>query len=94
MLRTHSLPIKSNLLRWNIVNNNLCELCDGIFVENEFHILFRCSKYREERIKYIPETFRLDPNMQTLHDILTTNDRILMINIVSFLKEILRDRGN
>ena len=94
LLRTHSLPIKSNLLRWNVVNNNLCEMCDGVFVENEFHILFRCSKYAAVRNRYIPESFRSDPNMQTLHDILTTNDRVLMINIVSFLKEILRDIVN
>ena len=69
-------------------------MCDGVFVENEFHILFRCSKYAAVRNRYIPESFRSDPNMQTLHDILTTNDRVLMINIVSFLKEILRDRVN
>ena len=94
LLRTHSLPIKSNLIRWNVVNNNLCEKCDGVFVENEFHILFRCSKYKKERETYIPECFRSEPNVQTLHDILTTNDRILMINIALFLKEILKDRVN
>ena len=94
LLRTHSLPIKSNLLRWNVVNNNLCEMCEGVFVENEFHILFRCSKYKTERETYIPERFRSNPSIQTLHEILTTNDRILMINIVLFLREILRDRVN
>ena len=67
-------------------------MCNGVFVENEFHILFRCSKYLAVRNRYIPEYFRSDPNMQSLHSILTTNDRVLMINIVSFLKEILRDR--
>ena len=35
LLRTHSLPIKSNLLRGNIVNNNLCDFFHVIF--SQFH---------------------------------------------------------
>ena len=92
LLRTHSLPIKNNLLRWNIVNNNLCEMYSGIFVENEFHILFRCSKYIAERKKYIPECFRTRPNMRTLQKLLITNDTMVIRNVVSFLNEILKDR--
>ena len=92
LLRTHSLPIKNNLLRWNIVNNNLCEGCNGIFVENEFHILFRCSKYEDKRNKYIPECFSKRPNMTTLQRLLTTNDDMVIRNVVIFLNEILRER--
>jgi len=93
LLRTHSLPIKSNLLRWNIVDNNLCDTCNGIFVENEFHILFRCSKYKNSRAKYIPKSFLSSPNMQTLHRLLSTNDITIVKSIVIFINEILRDKG-
>ena len=93
LFRTHSLPIKNNLLRWNIANNNLCEMCNGIFVENEFHILFRCSKYKNIREKFIPVNLRSNPNIQTLHTILATSDTSLIKkNIVRFLNEILRER--
>ena len=37
LLRTFSLPLKNNLLRLGIRNNNLCEKCSGTFVENEYH---------------------------------------------------------
>ena len=92
LLRTHSLPIKNNLLRWNIVNNNLCEMCEGIFVENEFHILFRCSKYIVKRNTYIPECFRTRPTIITLQKLLQTNDNMIIRNVVIFLNEILKER--
>ena len=92
LLRTHSLPIKSNLLRWNIVNNNLCDTCNGTYVENEFHILFRCSKYKTLRDKYIPSFFMSSPNMHTLHRLLAVNDKTVVKNIVTFINEILRDK--
>lgn len=49
LLRTFSLPIKNNLLRMNLVNNNLCPFCCQTFVENEFHLLYRCSQYNDLR---------------------------------------------
>ena len=43
LLRTHSLPIKNNLLQMNTVSNNLCEKYTGTYVENEFHLFLRCE---------------------------------------------------
>ena len=31
LLRTLSLPLKNNMLRLNLANNNLCEKCNGVF---------------------------------------------------------------
>ena len=93
LLRTHSLPLKNNLLRWNIVDNNLCEMCDGVFVENEFHILFRCSNYKTIRVKYIPECFRNRPNLKTLHKMLITTDKSVIKSIITFLNEVLKGRA-
>ena len=36
------------MLQLDMVSNNLCEKCTGVFVENEFHLLFRCNDYKEE----------------------------------------------
>ena len=85
LLRTKSLPIKNNLLRLGICNDNLCEKCPGIFVENEYHYLFRCSAYTEYRVIHIPDRYRLDPSIKKLNELLQTNDTHLISSIIKFI---------
>ena len=68
-------------------------MCNGVYVENEFHILLRCSKYNKNREKYIPEYLRSRPNMESLFKILTTNDTTLVKNTVAFTNEVMSGRG-
>ena len=84
LLRTHSLPLKNNLLRWNIANNNLCEECSwkGVFVENEYHVLFRCLAYKDLRQALIPNLYVHNPTFEKLHQLLTT----ISISLTSFVK--------
>ena len=92
LLRTHSLPIKSNLLRWNISNNNLCELCNGVFVENEFHVLFRCSAYMKLRHKFLPHSFLFEPSMQKLYQLMSTQNAQIVKNVIDFIVQALKER--
>ena len=85
LLRTKSLPIKNNLIRIGLCNNNLCEKCSGVYVENEFHILFRCSAYSSLRLAYIPDAYTLQPSILKLYQLLSTNDRHLINRITEFL---------
>ena len=54
LLRTFSLPIKNNLLKLDITSDNICMFCSTTYVENEFHLLFRCSKYNALRQDILP----------------------------------------
>ena len=94
LLRTHSLPLKNNLFRWNIVNNNLCERCqkEGVYVENEFHVLFRCKAYREIRQAFIPIAFTYEPILEKLHQLLSTRDFNLIARTSDFITNVLKDR--
>ena len=94
LLRTHSLPIKNNLFRLNLVNNNLCEKCheEGVYVENEFHVLFRCKAYAEIRQDFIPNLFTYEPTLQKMHQLLTTQDINLITNTSHFIAKVLKDR--
>ena len=85
LLRTFSLPLKNNLLRLGIRNNNLCEKCSGIYVENEYHFLFRCSAYTEYRETYIPERFRIQPSIQKLNQLLQTKDLNTICSVIRFI---------
>ena len=75
----------NNLLRLGICNDNLCEKCSGIFVENEYHYLFRYSAYTEYRVIHIPERYRLDPSIKKLNELLQTNDTHLICSIIKFI---------
>ena len=92
LLRTQSLPIKNNLLRIGISNNNLCEKCSAVYVENEFHILFRCSAYSALRQAYIPSNYILEPSIAKLHKLLSTNNKQTMNQVTEFITKILGDR--
>ena len=96
LLRTHSLPLKNNLLRWNIANNNLCEECSwkGVFVENEYHVLFRCLAYKALRQALIPSLYVHNPTFEKLHQLLTTGDLNLIDLICEFISKALAGRLN
>ncbi len=90
LLRTKSLPIRNNQLRLNITTNNLCYMCNGVYVENEFHIIFRCSKYRNERAKYLPTSLISNPSMHALHNIIMCENINTTNAIICFLQEIMK----
>ena len=69
-------------------------MCNGVFVENEFHVLFRCTKYKTNRDKFVPVSLRMNPTMDTLYTVLTTFDNVLLKTIVLFLDQILKERVN
>ena len=50
-LRLGILPIAIEVGRYKSIplNERLCTLCDENVVEDEMHVLFKCSKYEEER---------------------------------------------
>ena len=85
LLRTQSLPIKNNLIRIGLCNNNLCDKCAGVYVENEFHILFRCFAYTSLRLAYIPDTYTLQPSIFKLHQLFSTNDRQTINRVTEFI---------
>ena len=85
LLRTRGLPIMNNLLRFGITYNNLCEKCSGTYVENEFHILFRCFAYSELRSYYLPESFTKSPSVKKLNQLLKTNDVKLITAVIKFI---------
>ena len=92
LLRTLGLPIKNNLLRIGLSNNNLCEKCSGVYVENEFHILFRCSAYFDLRLAYIPDYYILEPSIDKLYQLLSTNNKHTMNQVTEFITKSLGDR--
>ena len=68
-------------------DNNLCEKCNGTYVENEFHILFRCSKYYDLRKKYIPTYLYTNPSIHKLNCLLASRNEFIIKSVVYFISE-------
>ena len=69
-LRSSTLPLRIETGRFErlAVSDRLCKFCDVIpaSVETEYHFLFECSKYNNERAVLFNHVFKLYPNFLTL----------------------------
>ena len=92
MLHCNSLPIRNNLLRFKMVDDNLCIECKQ--AEDEYHVLFDCKKYDDLRLKFLPAKLLFRPSLQKLYKLLQTSDKDHIFLIILFLREALKDRLN
>ena len=66
----------------------------GVFVENEYHVLFRCLAYKDLRQALIPSLYVHNPTFEKLHQLLTTRDLNLIDLICQFISKALDSRLN
>ena len=67
----HKLPIETG--RWENIplNERMCILCN-LDVGDEFHYLFKCPYFTEERVRYLKPYFYTRPNMIKFNTLLST----------------------
>ena len=65
--KNHRLPIETG--RWNntVINERKCVNCDD--VGDEFHYLFKCNTFTNERHKYLNRYYYNRPNTQKLREL-------------------------
>ena len=76
---SHRLYIESG--RWAKPNpvpveDRQCNICNTL--EDEYHFLLECSLYTNLRCQYIPRYFRFRPNMQTLIELITNENSVII----------------
>ena len=80
------------MLRWNMSNNNLCDACIEKYVENEFHILFRCPCYNELREEFVPSKYSVNPSVYKMYMLFATRDEAVINSITQFICKALKGR--
>jgi hypothetical protein len=53
-MSSHCLNIEYGRHRNIERQNRLCELCDKLTIEDEFHFVLECNIFKDIRMKYIP----------------------------------------
>jgi hypothetical protein len=59
----HKLPVENG--RWKSIarENRICPLCNNGEIGDEFHYLFKCQYFGNQRKIYIKKNIRINPNI-------------------------------
>ena len=87
-LSAHCLHIQTGRYSGNRVDRNLrlCNICQNGDIEDEFHFIFICCKYEFIRKRYIDTFYRIRPNMRKLCQLLSSNNKRTLQNLIYYLK--------
>ena len=86
----HKLPMVIG--RYNNVprNERICKLCTNQNIADEFHYVFECNFFANERKKYLDAKFRVRPNVFKMEQLFTTSNKTRLIRLATFVKLIMK----
>ncbi len=86
----HNLPIESG--RWRNIDRNdrKCNLCNSNEIGDEFHYLFVCSAFREDRQLFLKTYFRTRPNILKMRDLMQIKNISELNKLTKFIRNIIR----
>ena len=90
LLRTSSLPVKNNLFRWKIAENNICSRCTLNVIDDECHFIFECPYYNIIRSNF-PFITKCVNGTSDLKDaflqLLMCNNKQYTIEVLQYIKK-------
>lgn len=87
--RNHRLPIEAGRLINIERDARFCTFCDGREIGDEFHFLFKCTRFDMERSRYLKHYFSIRPNTVKFHDLFNSTSTRVINNLVKFVKIII-----
>ena len=66
-------------------NDRICQHCNMNMIENEYHFLLVCPKYKTLRIKYFTPYFCHWPTLQKFKTLMSLNSPLKIINLAKYL---------
>ncbi len=80
----HRLPVEVGRYRNIEYKDRKCPDCKTI--GDEFHYLFSCELFKEERKRLIPKYFRNRPNMIKYEELMNSKNKSTLIKLTKFIK--------
>ena len=71
------------------IEDRTCTLCESNEMGGEFHYLFQCSKFNDERIKYIKKYYYNNPNVYKMNSLFNESSKKQMLNLAKFIYEVI-----
>jgi hypothetical protein len=91
-LSSHNLEIETGRYSGIVRENRLCKMCNQNVIENEYHLMFCCSRYRNLRIKYHCNVSW--PNKNIFNSYMSTKNKKKICNIAKYIKDAFTLRNN
>ena len=84
-LSSHDLAIERGRYENIPRDERICKNCNLNMVENEFHFLLVCPKYRDLRRKYLKRYYCQWPTLNKFDDLMSKTSKPVIMNLAKFL---------
>ena len=92
-LSSHDFQIEKGRYDRTPVEERLCTNCNLRCVEDEYHVLLQCPRYKDDRQRFKEEVFKIEPNFSMeLNSILGSNNGRILFCLGKYLQKIFRCR--
>ena len=85
----HKLPVVAG--RYNYIErcNRVCSLCNLNTFGDEYHYIYVCPAFNQERVAYIPKNQLRNHNTLAMHSLFSYEDRTSVSNLARFCRVIM-----
>ena len=83
---SHRLPIETGRFFSIDRSERICDLCSKYELGDEFHYIFNCTLFKDERSKYLPKRLVGCPNALTYNELMNSDDKYVLIGLAKFCK--------
>lgn len=87
--RNHRLPIETGNWLRTPINQRFCNICQDK-IGDEFHYLFECPQFNDERNRFLKPIYYRRPNMFKLENLMCTKNKPEFIKLCKFVKCIIQ----
>ena len=87
---SNRLPIISGRYEGIPRSSRLCTLCSVGLIGDEFHYMFQCEYFTEERKVFIPKKYINRPNTLKMNELFNTKNMKVLFKLAKFVKVILQ----
>ncbi len=86
---SHKMPIEQGRFFGIIRDNRLCNICNRQELGDEFHYLFNCPYFSQERKRYISKDCYTSPNTYKFDAIMNSTEKQTLVKLALFMKVII-----
>ena len=86
----HKLPIVIGRYTGVALDNRICTLCNLSEIGDEFHYLFKCSFFNEDRFKYVKRYYYSQPNTHKMTQLFNATSNKEILNLGKFIYNIIQ----
>ena len=87
----HRLPIQRGRFIGVLRKERVCNLCNNGDIGDEFHYVFQCNYFNNDRNNLIPSYYRNKPNVIKFFELFTTTKKKTLIQLARFLQLVMKN---